>query len=259
MASGYMLGRQPRKFNAAIPHMSAMMAAQKTPVPLPVTLDYTRGMPVDLGMMLNDKLGDCTCAAFYHARQVWTAHSATMVTEPDSDVKLLYERACGYVDGNPTTDRGANEQDLLTYLNVTGAPIGANGLHTDRILSFVEVDPRHHSDIKRAIYDCGVAYIGFDVPSSIMPDNGPPPSVWDFQPNNSTILGGHAVVLPGYNTVGPIAISWGKRYQMTWPFFDHFVDEAYAITDPAWLNATGKSLMGMSVSDHRAIMAPLHK
>ncbi len=73
-----------------------MLAAKPTLPPPPAAVDYTKGMPTDLGMMLNDSLGDCTCAAYYHARQVWTFNTGKMVTEPDGDVEDLYVKACGY-------------------------------------------------------------------------------------------------------------------------------------------------------------------
>ena len=42
----------------------------------PPQVEYTKGMPKTLGMMMNDTLGDCTCAAFYHALQVWSFNAS---------------------------------------------------------------------------------------------------------------------------------------------------------------------------------------
>jgi hypothetical protein len=82
-AATYKVGRLHRTYDASIPHLSALLAGQ-TLAPPPAWVDYTKGMPAKLGMMLNDTLGDCTCAAVYHAIQVWT-HNARkkMVTWPD--------------------------------------------------------------------------------------------------------------------------------------------------------------------------------
>src|SRR5271154_6174887 len=98
----FKLGRTPRAYDPRVPHMSALLAGKTLPVP-PSSVDYTKGMPANLGVMLNDTLGDCTCAAFYHALQVWTFNvtkGKAIDTEPDIDVKKLYELACGY---NPNT------------------------------------------------------------------------------------------------------------------------------------------------------------
>src|SRR6516164_9460589 len=54
------LGRLDRTFNPRVPHLSAILASNKNLAVPPVQVDYSKGMPEDLGMMLNDKIGDCT-------------------------------------------------------------------------------------------------------------------------------------------------------------------------------------------------------
>jgi len=250
------LGRKTRGYNPAIPHMSALLAG-KSLAPAPLQIDYTAGMPNDLGAMLNMDLCDCTCAAFYHARQVWSFNAGgKMVTEPDSDVLALYEQACGYSPSDPTTDQGGVEQDVLTYLLNTGAPVGADGTQRDKILAFIESDPRNLDDLKRVIADCGVAYVGVRVPQSVM-DNAADVSVpWDTT-GNQTIVGGHAVVLAAYDLDSFTCISWGRRYKITVPFLGNFLEEAYGIADPAWIAATGKTPLGMSVPEVESTMRAL--
>jgi len=250
MRRTFKLGRTPRGHDSRIPHMSALLAGRK-PAPPPASVDYTKGMPRDLGIMLNNTLGDCTCAAFYHALQVWTfnaSHGKSMDTEPDSNVEKLYELACGYNPKTPGEGPGGNEQHVLTYLLREGAPCGAGGKTVSKIAAFVEVDPRNLDDVKRAIDDCGAAYIGFPVPANIMPSMGTPPEVWEVVPN-SQIIGGHAVVLAGYDAEGARLISWGLYYTMTWKFFSTYVDEVYAIADRNWISATGKTPGGFTLAE----------
>jgi len=245
----FKLGRTPRAHDPRIPHLSALLAGQ-TITPPPPSADYTKGMPANLGMMLNDTLGDCTCAAVYHAIQVWTFNASqgkNMVTQPDSDVERLYELACGYKPNTPGEGPGGNEQHVLKYLLAKGAPTGPTGSTTDRIAAFVEVDPRNLDDVKSTINDCGVAYIGFNVPANIMPPDGEPPAVWTVVPN-AKLIGGHAVVLAGYDANGARVISWGQYYTMTWQFFSTYVDEVYAIADQDWVEATGKTPGGISLT-----------
>lgn len=240
------LGRLPRKYLSRVPHMSSLVEKGGRINP-PPECTYTRKIPNDSGMMMNDVLGDCTCAAFYHARQTWSVNvGGNMITESDDCVKQLYKEACGYVEGDPSTDMGGYEQDVLTYLYRQGAPVG-DGTTSHKITAFVEVDKRIDDDIKQAIHDCGLVYIGFSVPSSVLPMNGDPPKVWDVDENASDIVGGHAVILNGYNSQNMYdLISWGGKYQMTDRFKDRYVDEIYAICDSEWFNATGQSLLGMS-------------
>ena len=147
----FKLGRLPRSFNPRVPHLSAILAG-KTLTPPPPAVDYTKGMQPSFGMMLNDRLGDCTCAAVYHARQVWTFNAQKKEdTEPDTDVERLYIDACGYNTKTPGEGPGGNEQSVLTYLLNKGAPLGPDGKTRDKIVAFVEVDPRQTDDVKRTI------------------------------------------------------------------------------------------------------------
>jgi hypothetical protein len=57
-ATTFKLGRRSRIRDARVPHYSALLAGTTPPVS-PPSLDYTKGMPTDLGMMLNDSEGDC--------------------------------------------------------------------------------------------------------------------------------------------------------------------------------------------------------
>jgi hypothetical protein len=248
------LGRTARTFNPGIPHLSALLAGQTLPPP-PAAANYTTGMLARFGMMLNDSLGDCTCAAFYHALQVWSFKAQkSELTEPDRDVEALYVQACGYDPKRGGEGPGGNEQHVLEFLLKQGAPTGPQGQTRHKILAFLEVDPRNLDDVRRTIYECGVAYIGFNVPQNIMPEGAEPPAVWTVDPSNSKIVGGHAVALPGYDQEGAIVISWGQLYKMTWAFFSTFVDEVYAIADSAWIGAGGKTPAGMTLAQLEAQM-----
>jgi hypothetical protein len=244
----FKLGRKARAYRPHVPHLSALLAGRKLAAP-PASVDYTSALPANLGMFLNDSLGDCTCAAVYHALQVWSANANPPIdTEPDSNVQALYEQACGYKPSDPSTDQGGVEQDVLTYLLNTGAPIGANGSQRQKIAAFVEVDPRNTDDVKTAINDCGLVYIGFNVPTYLMSSG--PPTVWDVNPSgDQTIEGGHAVVLAGYDATGLKVISWGQVYTMTWAFFAAFVDEVYALVDEMWVQKkNGVTVLGMTLA-----------
>jgi hypothetical protein len=257
--SNVKLGRLHRTYDPRIPHLSALLAGQTLPPP-PASVDYTKGMPANLGMMLNNTLGDCTCAAVYHAMQVWSfvaSKGARIETEPDSDVEKLYVLACGYNPRVGGEGPGGNEQHVLEYLLNTGAPMGPKGQTTHKISAFVEVDPRMPDDVKRTIADCGVAYIGFNVPQYIVPDNAPPPAVWDVETKQTNIVGGHAVVLAGYDANGARVISWGQYYTMTWAFFAKYVDETYAIADSTWIEAGGKTPGGVTLAELEQLMKGL--
>lgn len=259
------LGRLARFHDPRIPLLQNLLEQQSlqasTPEPFPPAVDYTKGMPSYLGIMKNDTLGDCTCAAYYHALQVWSFNTLhTIDTEPDLDVVDLYEQACGYKPNpnNPNDEGpGGNEQHVLKFLLNQGAPYGPSGGQRHKISAFVEISVQNTDNIKRAIHDAGLVYIGFNVPQYIMPPGKAPLAVWDVNPQaNNKIVGGHAVVLAGYDANGLRLISWGTYYTMTWAFFAKFVDEAYAIADSEWF-ANGKTLGGLTLPQLEQAMSGL--
>ncbi|MGC8520035.1 MAG: hypothetical protein ACP5P4_16190 [Steroidobacteraceae bacterium] len=233
-------GRLPRTFSPAIPHWSALKMGA-APITVPETCSYTGNLPTALGCMLNDRLGDCAEAGYGHALQVWTAASGKpMLTEPNSAIEALYGTQ-GYVPGNPSTDRGTVLQSLLSLL-VKG-PLPAN---IPKITAFIEIDPTNSTDIDRATYECGLVYIGFNVPAFLQSLESPG-STWSTEPwANNQIVGGHCVISAGYTPGLRQIISWGARYRMTNAFWDAYVDEAYALISPEWLEATGSTPLGLT-------------
>lgn len=244
-------GRLPRGHDPRIPKMAALRAIGATP-PLPDPVDYSIGMPANLGMMMNDQLGDCTAAACGHALQTWSFHAQPpMVTPSDGDVEKLYEATGGYVPGEPGTDNGAIEQVVLQYwLN--------NPLASNQLAAFVELDVRNLDEVKRAIWECGVVYIGLNVPAFLQ-NLETPGSNWAAQPRgDNQIIGGHAVDVVGWDVRDNfVLISWGAVYTMTPSFWLGFVDEAYALANPAWMEKTGRSPAGLSLARLQKAMASM--
>jgi hypothetical protein len=97
------------------------------------------------------------------------------------------------------------------------------------IHAFAEIDVKDHNDLKYAIMLLYGACIGFEVPESAMTQfyKG---ETWSVVSNSKT-EGGHCVYMVGWNSIGPVCVTWGKKQQMTWEFYDKYTDEAYAIVD----------------------------
>src|SRR4051812_8928976 len=103
------LGRKPRIFNPAVPHMSALLMGKSLPPP-PRERNWGTKVEPDWGMMKNDELGDCTCAGMYHAMQLFSSLGRSHeLQEPDQYVVRAYQEACGYTPGRPDTDQGGIE------------------------------------------------------------------------------------------------------------------------------------------------------
>lgn len=231
---GQKLGRRGVKHDSRTLMASRYMKLAKLP-PLPPAVDWTAKLPANLGMMMNDTLGDCTIAGLGHAVQVWTGNAGQMVTVPDSTILSAYESFDGYVPGNPATDQGGIELDVLNDFR-------AQGFGGYELTAFMGIVPAHIVNVLHSIHLFGGAYIGFEVPQFIMPaDGSPTPPLWDVQPKqDDTNIGGHCVFVAGYyydEATGKLCvklISWGQVYAMTVDFWHQYVDEAYALLSPAW-------------------------
>jgi hypothetical protein len=221
---------------------------------LPRLRAYTNGLPVApptlawsdkmtaLGMMDNDKLGDCTCASAGHILQAWTANASTQFVAPDADVLAMYEGACGYNPADPSTDQGGVESDVLTWWT-------KNTLAGHKIDAFVQVNPRNLTDIQDAAWLLGGAYLGVALPIACQNQE-----VWDAPvgpltgDNAPGSWGGHAVPLVDYDLSGATVITWGARKKLTWRWFAAYCDEAYGLLSDDWFEDNGNVPNGFNVS-----------
>jgi len=239
--AGRRYGRQPRKFDPRVPHFSSARLRCSSARPQLVETHYGEKLPANTGYMLNDHLGCCPIAGGHHGRQLWTAVAeGKEVTDADSWVLADYEAFCGYKDGDPSTDCGGVLQDVLTDAVRTGWSTAAG---RDKLAGFYEVDPRSLHDVALAIQECGFAYIGINIPEAWAQAQAG--ETWDD--TDSPVDGGHCVILVGFtldaqgNVVSFDVISWGMRFTMTAAGFQRFCDEAYALVDRHWVEATGKT------------------
>lgn len=266
----FRFGRKPRAFNPRIPHYSALRYATAAPVIVPTSYDWTTKLPANLGMMLNDQLGCCAEAAYYHAVQTWSsAAQSAVLTEPDSCVEQLYETQ-GYnpnaplVNGQNPTDQGTVLQSLLTYLVQTGAPMASGS--PQKLLAFVEIDPSNTADLNRATYEGGLVYFGTNIPQYIAESYMAPGSIWDVHPElDNSSAGGHCIITSKYNADGSRGFdSWGSSdYLMTPAFWAANVDEAYALVSSEFIEATGITPLGQTeafwAAQMTAIAMPLQE
>lgn len=224
------LGKLARKFDPAIRAIAPMSHVWP---PAPATVNWADKADQNFGMMMNDRLGDCTCAAGGHLVQVWTSQTRpNEITVLDDDVGKFYQGACGWNPADPATDQGGIETVVLRYWQ-------KNPLAGHKLDAVGSVAPGSRTDVKAAIWLFGGCYIGVQLPISAQSQG-----IWDV-PVQGPIgsgepggWGGHAVCVVGYNDDGLDFVSWGKLMRMTWRFWDTYCDEAYALLSPDWFAAT---------------------
>jgi hypothetical protein len=215
-----------------------MTSALKPP---PAACDWTKGI-TSWGMMLNgpetsepqfpNGLGDCTIAGAAHAIQVWTANNGSMVTVPDSSILNFYEQWDGYVPGEPNTDNGGVELDVLNDWQ-------KGGFAGNPLLAFADPKASNLTEVRQAIALFGGVYIGMSLPLTAQTQQ-----VWDVVPNGGAKAkpgswGGHCVFVPKYDQKTFTCITWGGLQTMTVAFWTKYCDEAHALLSPAWIAAKG--------------------
>ena len=219
------LGKKPARHDPRTLQMANYLALPA----IPAAQDWTKKAASGWGMMLNDQLGDCTCAAIGHIIQAWSANAGPKeITLPDDAILKAYEAVGGYKPGKPDTDQGAVELDVLKYWRKTG-------MDGHKIDAFVALEPKNHAHIQAAVDLFGGAYIGVALPISAQKQQ-----VWSVPPGgpNGTgapgSWGGPAVVVEAYDAHGLTCITWGQKKRMTWSFWDAYCDEAYATLSQLW-------------------------
>jgi hypothetical protein len=229
--------------------LMASYVAPSLPPP-PPSADLTTKVSA-WGMMENDQIGDCTCAAAGHLLMEWTANAGKkMVTPSDKQIVAAYSAITGY---NPTTganDNGAVEVDVLNYWRQTG-------IAGHKIGAFVSLERSNHNHIMDAVYIFQGCYIGMQLPISAQAQvqNHQP---WSVPPGGPTgdgkpgSWGGHAVPAVAYDARGVTVVTWGALQMMTWSFWEVYCDEAYAILSKDYLTGKKTTPHGFSVAQLNA-------
>lgn len=191
--------------------------------------------PIELGMLGNDSVGDCTIAGHYHLRMIQrsVAQAGNPLNVTTEQALADYTAATGYNPSDPSTDNGANMLDILKF-------------YGDK---FVTIDVQNIDQVKAANYIFGGLYIGFSVPQSMVDElNSGIDPTWKFVPNDKPSGEGHCVDPCGHGRAGLALASWGKYYRTSWEFWQAWVDEAYAIVNTDWIKASGISPSGLDLN-----------
>ncbi len=196
----------------------------------PTSVDYSKAV-MSWPMMGNDTNGDCTCAAAGHMIEEWTANTGTQKTLSDSTILSAYRHFAG---SDP--DAGASMLDVLKYWRKTG--IGG-----DKILGFVQLQPRSTIQVKDSISLFGNCYIGVSLPDFAVAANTnvvttpwvvpPQGAVGDAAPNPDN---GHCIPAVGYDDRNIYVVTWGTLKMMSWEFYQAYMDEAFAVLSNDWIS-----------------------
>jgi len=203
---------------------------------LPAAYDFDTTHPgIPTPMFSNDLLGCCVISGRGHQTlRFENIEQGSVLMITDGEIRKEYFRQTG------GPDSGLIVLDSLNFWRHKGWRVGKQNY---RIQAFAELNRANRNQIRQAIFaNVGVG-IGVNLPKSAQMEmqtgqtwaqtSGPgsQPGSW----------GGHYVYVPGYTPKGPVCVTWGRKQQMTWGWFNKYCDEAYAIFDSK--NSFKKSLI----------------
>lgn len=245
------LGRKARAYDPRTLRLADYLKPGALP-PVPDAIDYGAKVK-DFGMLKNDQLGDCTVAGLLHANLVWLSQAAPAPAFSDAYAVSLYEQLCGYKPGDPSTDQGGVELDILKAWRK--APLG--GVQLD---AFVSVNPRNWNQVKFALHRFGALYAGIALPLSAQTED-----VWRSTKDNPGGWGGHCVILTAYRDRANCldedmltCVTWGANKGLTRPWLSAYCDELYApLPSTGWVGSTGEAPNHLNMEQLRADLARL--
>jgi hypothetical protein len=251
-APSFKLGKQaadPRGTDFQFSAFSAAIELPKSPSRFGHEKAYA-----DWLMLGNDRYGDCVWAGAAHEHMLLNkvVHKRDVLFDDDS-VLSDYAAVTGFDRNDPSSDRGTNVHDALSYRRKTGIT-DANGTR-HQIGAYVALDPKNWEHLEQATYIFGAVGIGFEFPDSAMKQfaNGEP---WS-PVNGSKIEGGHYVPVVGslHAATEASAITWGKRQVFTIAFYEQYNDEAWAYITTEELHGDGTGLHGFDLEKLNAYLA----
>lgn len=217
----FKLGRNPfpRSPRMRCP-ASSFIDVKALPTP-PAEFDYTPAAAKSLkNPYLNNQLGDCVIAGYYHKKGVATANAGNEIIVADQEIIHDYGKIGGY-NGTPRTDNGCNEQDALHYWQTVGDTRG------NKIEGWLTINPQNIDLCVKLCYLFEHLYYGTGIPNDwLNVQNG---FTWDKGRGNQN--NGHAYVVFGHSSKGFKVSTWGMLGTLTNAAHKQNTDELYVMLD----------------------------
>jgi len=219
----YKFGKLPKKIDKRTLQLKNFLVYKNLPLlPEEYNVDSEFIDLIDNNTYNNTVYGDCVIAGRAHMTLRFEYfEEGILISITDDEVINEYFKESGGLDTGLYMLNSLNEWRKNGWI--------ANSKNYN-IHAYAEIDINNHDELKYCVYLLRGAYTGFLVPQSAI-DQFDKGEIWTVVSSNSPIVGGHCVYIVGYNNIGPICVTWGKKQQMTWEFWDKYFDEAYGVID----------------------------
>jgi hypothetical protein len=199
-------------------HMLAFY--QQDPLPTPPVSIGTPNV-AEWEMLGNDQYGDCTFAGIAHAKMATAKVLGLNELPPTTDE--VVKAYLAYTNGQ---DAGAVEADLLKHWQ-------QNEIFGGKVAAYAPTDHADFDELRSVIAFYGLAYIGVRLPS-VCEEQFQNHQPWALTgtPADNNIIGGHCIILVGYDEKCFYGITWGEVQAIEQTWLQSYMDESWAIITP---------------------------
>ncbi|PYD47172.1 hypothetical protein [Novacetimonas pomaceti] len=243
------LGCRPAETRAGQPSLSVMRGFMARQAPPRLIRDAIDPAPLMLG---NDVLGDCTSAGIGNHIRATAALGGFQVDVTTAQAEAFYCLSTGYVPGDPETDNGGVEVDVLTTAQRSGYAVTGQALFP----LWGSADPSDLNGVRNIMAGLSAVYLGVQLAGADMWQDGDGnlAPVWDTDtpagrgdPTPGS-AGGHCLLGWDYTGIGDTdtvtLLTWGAKQRATWRWVRSRIMEAHGLAWRQLMPATGLAPTG---------------
>ena len=209
----YKFGRRPGQIPAGLRDLTYYAAGPLPRPPAKVAVPSVAAW----GMDGNDTWGDCGVAGLNHGFMAAAADTREHEAFPNTDEVVSY-----YLDYTGGDDTGVVLSDFLAYVR-------QNGFYSHTVGAYAPVSIQDIPTLQFAIGAYDFAYVGISVTQAMMDAaQGGPPWTWTAEDVAGDVIGGHCIILAGYDSAWLYGITWGSVVRIAYPAWHQMADEAWA-------------------------------
>ena len=237
----FKLGKLPGKIPVGLRDLT-YYAAGPLPKP-PPSVTVPSGITWDMDG--NDTKGDCGPAGLNHGFMAAAADTYQTEAFPSADQVVSY-----YLTYTGGQDSGVVLSQYLAYVR-------QHGFYGHTVGAYAPVAVHDVPTLQFTIDAYDFAYVGITVTQGMMDAaEGPGPWTWTAEAVQGSALGGHCIILCGYDSNWLYGITWGQVIRIAYPAWHQMSDEAWAIL-PGELASAGTDGHGISLAALQADLARL--
>ena len=222
--TAYKFGRLPGVVPVGLRDLTFYAAGALPQAPASVAVPSV----ADWGVDGNDAYGNCGVAGLQHGFMAAAADTRENETFPPSQDVINY-----YLQYTGGQDSGVVLSDFLSYVR-------QHGYYNHTVTAYAPVAVHDVPTLQFAINAYDFAYVGIAVTQGMMDAvQGNGPWTWTADDLTGQQVGGHCIILAGYDSNWLYGVTWGQVIRIAYPAWHQMSDEAWAIISGEVVSAGG--------------------